>query len=196
MAIYVLYIPGLGDDTNGEVQRRALEKWRKFGVEPLFQTIIWNNNEPYKQKLNKILKVVDELAAQKHTTSLVGASAGASMALNVYSERKGKINSVVFISGKINQPQTLSARYKKDNPAFLDSVIASTKQASQLTDHDRQKMLTIFPLYDGKVTKSDATISGVKNKTLPNLFHAANIYLSITLYKRLIINFIKAKSVQ
>jgi predicted peptidase len=196
MAHCVIYIPGLGDDKNGDIQKRAIEKWRKFDLQPHYQEVNWNDSEKYKQKLNKIVKNIDDLLSQKNRVSLVSSSAGASLALNVYAQRKDKISSVVFISGKINRPEALGEKYKSKNPALLQSVRESSLVAAKLTKEDKQKMLTVFPLFDGVVGKADARIPGVKNKTTPVVFHALNIYLSLTLFRRISINFIKSKGVQ
>jgi hypothetical protein len=58
------------------------------------------------------------------------------------------------------------------------------------------KMLTLRPLYDETVKKSDSTIPGVKDRKLFAVEHVLSIILAISLYKRISINFIKAKSVQ
>jgi predicted peptidase len=121
-------LPGLGDHQNAGIQTMALKKWQKFGLKTHFQTIGWNNSELYKSKLNKILKAIDELPDQQ-IISLVGASAGASMAINVYAARKSRISAVILICGKINRPQTLGDNYRTKNPVLLDSVTASSKNA-------------------------------------------------------------------
>jgi predicted peptidase len=196
MSHHVIYLPGVGDHKNSPIQTKALEKWRKFGLEPHFQLINWNSSESFESKLGQIIKIVDELSSQNHTISLVGASAGASMAMNIYSARKGKISAVVLICGKINRPETLGVNYKTQNPALLDSVTASAKNAKNLNDQDKAKMLTILPIFDEIVAKSDGVIPGVKNKTLFSVTHGPSIGLALTLYKQIAINFIKSKSVQ
>jgi dienelactone hydrolase len=156
----------------------------------------WHGSEPYKARLQKILKLIDKLLREGNQVSLVGASAGASMAMNVYGARKVKISSVVFIAGKINRPETLGDNYKSKNPSLLPCVKESAKVAAELTKEDKKKMLTIFSFFDGTVSKADAKITGVKNKTLPVILHPVCIYLSLTLFRRISINFIKSKSVQ
>lgn len=195
MAHQVIYLPGLSDHKSYPIQVKALEKWRKFDLAPKFQHIGWNNNEPYKAKLAKITQVIDKLPA-KDVVSLVGVSAGCSMAINVYTQRKSRIGGVVLVCGKISYPQTIKQYRKKQNPALLDSVKASDANAQKLTDKDKQKMLVIQPLFDGVVTKDDGRIAGVRRKTVFAVFHPVGIYLSLTLYKRLSINFLKAKALQ
>jgi predicted peptidase len=196
MSHCIIYFPGVGDDKNGGIQQEAIEKWQKFGLVPYYLPMNWHGSEPYKARLQKILKLIDKLLREGNQVSLVGASAGASMAMNVYGARKDKISSVVFISGKINRPETLGDNYKSKNPSLLPCVKASAKVAAELTKEDKKKMLTIFSFFDGTVSKADAKITGVKNKTLPVILHPVCIYLSLTLFRRISINFIKSKSVQ
>jgi predicted peptidase len=196
MAHHVIYLPGVGDHQNAQIQINALRKWNKFNLETHYLHINWNDNESFKSKLYNVIKIIDELYETDEYISLVGASAGASMAINAYSARKDKINAVVLICGKINNPQTLGDGYKNRNPRLLESVSASSENSKNLTRADKSKMITLLPIYDGVVELNDGWIEGVKNKTMFSVFHAIAIYLSISLYKRTSINFIKSKRVQ
>jgi len=196
MAYHVIYLPGVNDQKNAPIQIKALGKWRKFSLEPHFEYLGWNQSEPYQEKLNKILKMVDSLTATGQAISIIGVSAGASLAVNLFTERKDKITAVVLICGKINNPQTLGDNYKKQNPALLDCVSASDQNAKALQPQDKQKMLTIRPLFDGTVAKSDSVIAGVKNQNILSLLHAPSIYLALTLYKRFTINFLKSQELK
>jgi predicted peptidase len=192
---YVIYFPGLGDHKNFQIQTKALEKWHKFGLDPKFHHIGWNDNESYKIKLSKAVRTIDKIPSS-HIVSIVACSAGASMAMNVYAERKSRISAAVFICGKINNPDAIMEWRKKQNPSLLDCVTASSKNAKELKPADKQKMLVIQPVFDGVVTKNDGRIPLVKHKTIFAFFHSVAIYLSLTLYKRASINFLKAKAVQ
>jgi pimeloyl-ACP methyl ester carboxylesterase len=198
MAHHVIYLPGVSDHTNGQTQVKALEKWRKYGIEPHFIQINWYDNETFANKLSRVVQVIDKLSLSGQTVSLMGASAGASMALNVYAtyKHKDKISCMVLVCGKINNPQTLGINYKSKNPALLESVTSSAKAARNLAAADKAKIITINPIFDGTVAVADSRIEGVENKTLISFLHPASIYLSLTLYKKISINFIKSRSVQ
>jgi hypothetical protein len=196
MAHHVIYLPGLSDHTNGHIQKKALVKWRKHNFEPHFVHINWHDNESFKHKFERILKLIDGFIDNKNTVSLVAASAGCSMAINVYAARKDKIASVVLICGKLRDPGTVGENYKTQNPSFIYSVIESDKIVKKLDKTDKVKMLTLRPLFDETVKKSDGTIEGVSDKIFLSVEHALSIILALSLYKRVIINFIKSKSVQ
>jgi predicted alpha/beta hydrolase family esterase len=196
MAQHIIYLPGLGDHTNAQIQIRYLAKWRKYNLETHFAHINWHDNEKFEDKLNRVIKLVDEFSNQSGTVSLVAASAGCSMAINVYCARKSKISSVVLICGKIRNPGAIISTRKSNNPSLQDSVILSDSLVNKLSNNDKAKMLTVRPLIDETVNKSDGTINGVKNKIIFSVEHALSIILAISLYKKIAINFIKSKSVQ
>jgi hypothetical protein len=191
MAHYVIYLPGIGDLKNGSLQAKLIIKWQKLGVIPQFQQIGWANDEPYESKFERILKNIDELIKQGHEISLVGVSASATMAINVYSVRKDKISRVVFICGKINHPEKVGETYFKNNPAFKKSLEVAATNLQKLGDLDRRKMLSLHPVFDETVAVKDTYLPGAKNKTLFSFGHAATILLVLSLYKRTVINFIK-----
>jgi pimeloyl-ACP methyl ester carboxylesterase len=196
MAHHVIYLPGVGDHGNAKIQINALRKWKKYDLETHFHHINWNTDESYRSKLDAILKIIDELHSIDGPVSLVGVSAGASMAVNAYVLRKNRVSAVVFVCGKINNPQTLGDDYKTRNPRLFESVSVSAKSTQELTKSDKEKMLTIQPIFDGVVAKADGRIDGIKHKTLFSFLHAISIYLSITFFKKITINFIKSKIVQ
>jgi len=194
MANHVVYLPGVGDHNNSHIQIKAVKKWRKYGLETHFHQINWNDNESFDNKLNKILKIIDELYDASQAVSIVGVSAGASMAMNVYEARKDKIRALVFICGKINNPETLGEDYKIRNPRLFESVSSSSKAVRRLNKDDKSKMLTVQPIYDGTVAMDDGRITGARHKVLFSALHAVSIYLAITLYRKVSINFIKSKA--
>jgi pimeloyl-ACP methyl ester carboxylesterase len=196
MAHYIIYFPGLGDDSTGSIQQKAIKKWQKYGISTYYLPMHWQSEETYSTKLERALRVVDELGSAGHQISLVGASAGASMAMNTFASRKDKIISAVFISGKINRPRTMGSKYTAPNPALMPCVEASSKAVAELTKDDKQKMLILYPLYDGTVTKDDSFIPGVKVNRVVSMLHSISIYMCLTIFKIISINFIKSKSVQ
>jgi predicted peptidase len=170
----------------------VISRWNKRGIVPIFQEIGWANDEPYESKFERITKNIDKLIKQGHKVSLVGVSAGATMAINVYSAKKSKIAKVVFICGKINRPEKVREAYFNKNPAFKKSLEAAAINLQKLDKTDRAKMLSLHPIVDGVVAVRDTHLHGAKNKTVFSAGHAFTILLVLSLYKRMVINFIKA----
>lgn len=150
----------------------------------------WFDNEPFESKLKRLLETVDKLANQG-SVSLIGVSAGASLALAAYSLRKDNISSVVFICGKLQNPGGVNESYFRKNPAFRESVFSTPDNLANLTDVDKAKMQTIHAFIDTVVPVRDSKIAGVRDKTIPAIGHVVSISLAITLYAKSITAFIK-----
>lgn len=193
MAHHILYIPGFGDH-NSTTQLKILKKWNKFGVKTHFITINWADNEPFEAKLGRVLEQIDELNKPGNKISLVGVSAGGSMAINAYMTRKDKISGVVFICAKLRNPEGVNASYFRKNPAFRKSVFMAGANVDKLTESDKAKMMTIHSFFDGLIPLRDSQIPSVKNQTLPVLFHVPTIFFATTLFKRTTISFLKTRA--
>ena len=97
---HVIIIPGLGDRIS--LTAWATNHWRDYGLEPHIYSMDWYNSElPLETKLNKLANFIDQLAEGNNRVSLVGCSAGASAVLNIFLERRNKINKVVSICGRL-----------------------------------------------------------------------------------------------
>lgn len=177
---YVLYIPGLGDH-NLVGQCFVVRKWRLFGVKPIIIPMIWNNNEPFNDKLAKITSQVDSLFADGHRVSLVGISAGGSAVINALAARNGKIHRVALICGEVNPAITVAPKLVKENPAFAESVDLLQESLDKLTKEDRARIRSYRPIADKVVPINDTKISGAETKLMPTFGHLASIIYAITL---------------
>jgi pimeloyl-ACP methyl ester carboxylesterase len=192
---HVIYITGLGDQ-KPLYQPQLINKWQKLGVIPYYSAVGWADGQTFAPKLARICKLVDDLYAQNGVVSLVGISAGAGAALNVYMERKNKISGLVFICGKIVGLDNVNPRYFKQNPAFRESLELTQQNLIKLTPKDKAKMLSIHPIYDQTVPIAATQVPGVKSRRIISIFHVPSIFLAITLYKRATLNFLKQQSVE
>lgn len=161
-------------------------------METHFQYINWIDDEPFESKLKRVVESIDKLAGQD-TVSLIGVSAGASLALAAYSTRKNKISSVVFICGKLQNPQGVNESFFIKNPAFRESVFSTTDNIKNLSQADKAKMLTIHAFIDTVVPVSNGKIAGVQDRTIPAIGHVFSIFLALTLYAKSIIRFMKLR---
>jgi hypothetical protein len=74
---HIIYVPGILDDIY-RVQSSLVATWRIYGVVGHCHAMPWLGDETFEPKLQRLLDAIDELSAQGHHISLVGASAGAS----------------------------------------------------------------------------------------------------------------------
>lgn len=167
---YIIYVPGIRDDLLG-IQSLLLQLWRLGGVHPVMLTMPWHGDESFKPKLSRLIAKVDDYQKQGHRVSLIGASAGASAILNAYVQRKDKINTVAYICGKINRPDTVSDRIYMRNPAFKNSLIMLQDSLMQLDAADKRKLHSFYSPADTTVPHADTIIKGVTEHRLPALTH-------------------------
>lgn len=187
---YVIYITGLGDQ-KPLYQPQIINRWRKFGLTPHYHPVGWADGEAFAPKLKRLIRKVDEIYGQGHTVSLVGISAGAGAALNVYMERRAKISGLVFICGKLIGYSNVNPNYFKKNPAFSESLKLTQVNLTKIKDEDKAKMLSIRPIFDETVPINTQLIPGVNRRLIISIFHIPSIFLAITIYRRMLVNFLK-----
>lgn len=183
-----IFVPGLGDnDKLGE----------KLGHGVTVFESRWESGESYKEKLQRLVGLIDEKAKEGRLL-LAGASAGGSLAMNAYRERKNKITKVVVTCARLKQGKTGGFRGFKARtggyPAFGESVMENEKNEGKLTGGDREKIMTIRARYgDELVPGETAIIAGAKNITVPTGEHIISIAVSLTVFNRPVIDFLGAK---
>lgn len=175
MKHYVIYIPGIGDDTKG-LQAKLINIWKLFGVQPQVFEMPWTGTESFETKLARLLELIDDLSAKGHKVSLVGASAGAGAAINAFAARKDIITGIVCICGKINNPDAIGPRYRKRNPAFIESAMNVQFSLDKLdVDTDRPRILSRYASLDLIVPRADSIVLGGKNQTVYSVGHSTTI---------------------
>ncbi len=177
---HVIYIPGLGDGSS-HGQDVALRCWKVYGLIVHYHAVGWSDGELFDRKLKRIIDLIDSLNAPNVTLSLVGTSAGASAVLNAFVKRKTAIASVVCICGKIQNPQTISQDTFHHNPAFEGSMKLLSDSLKQLTNLEREKILSIHPLWDNKVPIMDTLIERTTEATIPTVGHNISIGYALTI---------------
>lgn len=190
---HIIYLPGISDHRPWG-QDKIIKFWRIFGVRAQFHTIGWADGEDFGPKLERIGNLINKLTTGGSKVSLVGISAGASAALNAYTNNKDKISGVVYICGKIMNPQEVEPSYYRKNPAFKQSLIMSDANVAKLEDNDKQRMLNIRAKIDNLVYAQDNAIPGVRTRVMPVYLHIPGIYTAITLYSPIITHFLKKKT--
>ena len=186
----VIYIPGLGD-ANLRGQGFIMSLWRVFGVNTAVHRMQWGEDTPFEPKFNALLQTIDALNKEGYTVSLIGASAGASAALNAFASRKDILHRVVCVCGKINNLQAINESYFIKNPTFKGSVGKLEKSLSELNKTDRNRIQSIHPLFDNVVPIKDTKIKGAHEKTIPSIGHLLSISYAITVGSFGIVKFIK-----
>lgn len=189
----VIIIPGLGD--NVEKTRWATKHWKNHGLNTIIYPADWYSSESFSEKLNKLLKQIDLYAKNGDRISIIGCSAGASLALNTFFERKNVLNKAISICGRLRTGdqtgfRSLGVRARKSR-SFFESVKTFENKENLLNMNDRNKIMTVRALFDELVPTSTSKVEGVENITVPTIEHTLAIYGALSIFSNPIISFIK-----
>lgn len=177
---HIIYIPGIGDDRLG-VQSLIVKFWRLYGVYGHCHPMPWAGRGAYGDKITLLLTEIDSYAAAGHRVSLVGASAGATAALNAYVVRRSTLRGVILVCAKLNHPETVSPRLLQKNPAFKLALAATQANLKSLSVADKQRFHLFYSVHDSYVPHRDSYIFGVPEDALPTRGHAFSILFCLTL---------------
>ncbi|HTB49066.1 MAG TPA: hypothetical protein VK712_03215 [Verrucomicrobiae bacterium] len=178
---HVIYVPGILDNIL-HIQSTAVKSWRLWGVRGHCHVMSWlGSEETYEAKFQRLLDRINKYAAQGHSVSLVGASAGASAVLNAYVANPAAVTGVVLICPKINNPETVSGETYKKNPAFKESLERLQASLKKLTAEQKAKrIIAYYSPSDGTIPYAGSVIPGVPEKRLPAIKHGQAIVYAIT----------------
>ncbi len=170
----------------------TVERWQKFGLTPIVASIHWRDGGKYSEKLSTVLQLIDTYS-HKGKVSLVGTSAGASLAFNAFFERKDTVHRVVNVCGRLRAGNHHWRSLKKmawSSEAFEQSVLNFESVEEKLSAVDRQKIMTIRPFFgDELVPRDTAFLPGAHNRWIYTPEHVLSIYLSLR-FARPIIEFL------
>ncbi|MEK7522547.1 MAG: hypothetical protein AAB569_03130 [Patescibacteria group bacterium] len=143
---HVIVIPGLGN--NVKKHEWAMEGWKKFGIIPHVFDTKWKTEENgFQPKLNNALELVDSLVNKNTRISIIGNSAGSSLALNIFDERKKQINRVIINCGRVRDgdwPWFTFDQATASSPSFKESVLRAQKLEKIFTNIDKKRLINFI----------------------------------------------------
>lgn len=185
----VIYIPGLGE-SNYSYQRKAINFWRHYGIKAYLYKSNWSDKKSWQHKKAELCELIDK-QSMDNQLYLIGVSAGASAAINLYSLKKDKIKAIILIAGKVNNPTNIHLFHLKKNPAFVQSVNECRGSLNNLNESYRKRILSIYSYLDFTVRPKDSYIYQAKNVRLLWPTHVLTIASQLTLGFGKILSFIK-----
>lgn len=192
---HVVYVPGLDDSRKG--YEFLVNKWRFYGIVPHVHRVGWSDGEKsFEPKLKKLVSEIDSLIKKGHIVSLVGYSAGGSAVLNAFIEQP-KINAVVNLCGRLRAGENVRPSLEwaaRKSSAFKESVLMFEKREPLMRKEQREKVLTLSPIWDEIVPKTTISLPGATNKTLPSIEHTLSGFLGMTVFSPIVIGFVKEKA--
>lgn len=182
----VLYIPGLGDGYELPI-KIALIFWRLYGVHAELVPMKWLGEASYDAKYRRVVDAIKRAEKKGYRVSLVGASAGASMALNVFADHPS-VEQVVTICG-VNSPNTpVHEELGRRHPGFLVSL---KKLRESLKNVDRSKITVVYPRFDSIVPRRHTLIEGASHVVIQTEGHSRTIALTVSIYSYIPIRILK-----
>jgi hypothetical protein len=193
----LIIIPPLGVNSH-KIGEKITKDWAdNFGIDTINWPIFWENSkEKYEDRLKRLIDKIDELIAEGKSISLLGLSAGGSVVVNAFVQRKDKVSAVINVGGRLKKGKIDFPQSKQDNDnnfLFQESVVRCEKNIESLTSIDKDKFLTVRPLWDEFSPVELSMIDGAKNIKNLSFGHIIGIILAMTVYRNKIIDFIKSR---
>jgi hypothetical protein len=188
----VLIIPGLGDQK--KLHEIATKHFEKFGLTPIVESANWKGDENLSEKLARCSSLINLLHEKGNKIDILGGSAGGSLALLLFYLHHDKISKAVNLNGRLRK-----GNYKfrsldfasRNSFSFKESVLAFEKIEPKLSNDERKRILTIRALIDEIVPAGTVGVSGATNINSFIPGHMLCIALSLLVFDRKIVEFIK-----
>lgn len=197
-----IYINGLSN--NKFFSNLVLYFWRKSNMNFFFANINWFDNDNFITKKNEILLLAKSLIEKYGKLAIIGVSAGASLAINIFNDIKKENISLVLVNGRVNignyknsNKNSLYSRSKINNKksykAFYDMVTTSDNIVNNtLLEKDKLKILVMNSYLDFIVPRNLSFIENAKVITSPTIGHNLGIFFNLILFKNKTLKFINS----
>lgn len=198
-----VFINGLGDGSPKWHERLAQKRWRLGGVDLKHIPVNWFEDRPFDEFHAEIVEQVEAVAEETGKVALIGSSAGASEAINVFFDLKDKVNICVIPShGRLadggypdNHRMSMYNRADMDKPGrssrlFVESVSQLENDVTpNLTEADKNRMLILTQLTDMIVPMDTTLIDGVSHYRSKAFGHSGGFLAHFLADKGIIENF-------
>lgn len=173
--------------------KSATAHWKNVGLQVIIPSVLWRDGEAFNPKLARLLAMIDDVS-RCSTVSLVGTSAGASLAFNAYLERPNVVHKAVNVCGRLragNHHLRSLDTMARTSRAFRESVQHFEKQEDGISNALKQRLMTLRPFFGDELVPSDtAYLEGAHNRWVYSPEHMLSIYLSLR-YPAAIIDFLR-----
>lgn len=179
MRHYIVYIPGLGDNYDA-LRRFLLFFWRLYGVRVEYVSMKWYDGRPYNEKYKRVTAAIQNAQALGYTVSVIGESAGGSMAMNVFA-RNEKLHRLVSLCGVNSYTTPISPRIFQRGPAFKESVSILNASQADVVKTRVQRITSITARYDPVVPIKSNIIPNARQVTVWSMGHFTTILLCLSI---------------
>lgn len=191
MKHYIVYIPGLGDSYDG-LRRFLLFFWRIYGIKVEHVPVKWYDGKSYQEKYKRVAAAVQNAQALGYTVSVMGESAGGSMAMNIFA-RNQSLYRLVSLCGVNSYKTPISPRIFQRGPAFKESVELVNASQSDTIKFRVKNVTSITALYDETVPIKSNIIPGARRVTIWSIGHLITIVLCLSILSYIPIREVRRK---
>jgi hypothetical protein len=189
MKHYIVYIPGLGDKYDG-IRSFLLRSWRIFGVQTELVPMQWYDGKSFEEKYQRVVSAIERAQKQGYSVSIIGESAGGSMAINAFSMNTS-IHRMISLCGVNTTRSPISSYIFKKGPAFGESVSKLDRSQTDATSERIRRVTSIVAFKDSVVPAHKNTIEGARQVIIPSIGHLTTILLCLSVYSFLVVREVK-----
>jgi len=189
MRHYIIYLPGLGDRNDG-LRRFLLWFWRIYGLQTKLVPMQWYDGRTYEEKYARVVTAIKRAEKQGYTVSVIGESAGGSMAMNVFS-RTPSLYRLVSLCGVNLSSAPVSPHIYARSAAFKQSVSILTASGVQAVQDRADRITLLTGLTDLTVPAKENIIKGVRRRKIIGFGHIPTILLCLSIYSFVLVREIK-----
>jgi hypothetical protein len=188
----VILIPGLG---NFDPYLRFISQLcLKLRISLVIHNAEWKENEiPFQSKIDSLKQKAQFYRRKGAIVSLVGISAGGSLALIVMHELGDEINACIVYYARLKTSYNIlpmQQKILKRFPAHFNTVSHFEKHiAPFMAQKEKKRIMTIRPVWDDIVPVKTMTLIGAHNKKVWLLRHSS-LLLAIPLFGIMVKHFI------
>lgn len=187
----VLYFNGLGRGKTRWRERLAMRYLAKRGVAVVHMPVDWYAGEPFDKLLARMVKLAKRQLEEHGELTLVGSSAGGSLAVNIAGELHDPRLSVVTLCSRLhevplawwdhrNLARMAHVGAKNPSQAFYDSVTyCGNATIPKFTAKDKQHIITARQWADFVVPRGTMDIADVRVYKVPGLGHGWGIAMAV-----------------
>ena len=185
---FILYIPGLGDHYDSG-RSFALWFWRMYGFKVQLVPVKWYGGGTYEEKLALVTKRAKEAITKGCEVTLIGESAGASLAINAAAQLPD-LHKIILVAGVNSSKLSISPRIQRRSKSFVASSRAITDSLVKVSP---SKIHTVRALVDGTVSPRFNDIPGAYKHIIWSIGHIPTILLCLTLLSPVLVKIIRSK---
>jgi pimeloyl-ACP methyl ester carboxylesterase len=180
----VIDIPGLDNDQKTPISK-LMFWWKYIGFEVIHFPTNWNGNESFENKLERLSDIILHIQSSS-TVSLLGRSAGGSLAFNAFIRHKNRVKKAVNVLGALRFGTYKSfpslKRGCKRSPSWEKSVESFSSQSHILKSEDRKRLMTVRPRFGDEVVPVQImSLNGAYNIVIPSGEHVISGAFAVAL---------------